>query len=255
MDLTVISKVQKTTSFVIEHLLETLLPKICVQCEKEGKYLCEVCLDSLNCISYIGICILCNNALSKKESKTFGSNCSACKKSTCIDGVLVPYQYKSQSIEKSMRALKYRGVREIADILGKAWCDYYESIPYIFRPIQITDEKNVEVIPMPLHKSKELSRGFNQAELIAKNIVKNTGWIINKTLAKRIKRTATQTKLTKPERRYNLKDAFYIKGNVKNITYIIVDDVITSGTSVRSLAKDLKNKGAKHIWIAAIAHG
>lgn len=255
MDLAVISKVQQTTALLIHNLLDAVLPKICVQCEKEGEYLCRVCLGLLKNKNNVGTCLLCRSALLKKESKTFGSTCNSCKQSMYVDGVIVPYEYTSPAIEKSIRALKYRGVREIANILGSAWCTYYESIPYIFRPLDISDTKDIELIPMPLYRSKQLSRGFNQAELIAEIISKNLNWSINKTIAKRSKRTATQTKLTKPERRYNMQGAFEIQGTVQNKTYIIIDDVITSGISIQSLAKELKKKGAKCVWAAAIAHG
>jgi len=255
MDLTVITKSKNSTTLLIQYLLDTIFPKICVQCETEGTYLCRVCLDGIKKINSIGICLLCKNTLTNKDLKFFGSNCTTCKRWTNIDGLLIPYEYTSPAIEKCIRALKYRGVRDIADILGSAWCTFFESIPYIMLHRDFLNNKDIELIPMPLHRSTKLSRGFNQAELLAEAIGKEMKWTINNTIARRIKRTSTQTKLLRPERLYNMQGAFEIQGAVQNKTYIIVDDVITSGTSIASLAKELKIKGAKRVWAAAIAHG
>jgi len=111
------------------------------------------------------------------------------------------------------------------------------------------------VVPIPLHRKKLRERGFNQAELIAKVVAKHLQVRLTKGNLKRTKATITQTSLDRKERRRNLREAFTVKNRdgfqAKNV--LLVDDVYTTGTTIKEAAKVLKEAGVKEVYVFALA--
>lgn len=104
------------------------------------------------------------------------------------------------------------------------------------------------VIPVPLHRSRERQRGFNQAELIAGRL----GRPMSTHLVRRRKNTPSQTGLTRNQRIRNLAAAFEVRGEVKG-GVIVVDDVYTTGSTVNELARALKRAGAERVEVLTVA--
>jgi ComF family protein len=104
------------------------------------------------------------------------------------------------------------------------------------------------IIPVPLHRSRERQRGFNQAELIAARL----GLPMATRLLRRRKNTPSQTGLTRNERKRNLASAFEVKGPV-NGTVIVVDDVYTTGSTANEIARTLKRAGAGRVEVLTVA--
>ena len=104
------------------------------------------------------------------------------------------------------------------------------------------------VIPVPLHRSRERRRGFNQAELIAERL----GMPVAARLLRRKKNTASQTGLTRNERKRNLAGAFEVRGAVRG-TVIVVDDVYTTGSTLNEIARTLKRAGAERVEVLTVA--
>lgn len=99
-------------------------------------------------------------------------------------------------------------------------------------------------------------RGFNQAEIFAEEIVKNFGWLSDSGLLFKSKITLSQTKLNRIERDENMQGAFELNGKVDSKKlYVLVDDVITSGATMREAVKVLKNAGVRHVWAITVVHG
>jgi len=111
------------------------------------------------------------------------------------------------------------------------------------------------LVPVPLCKKREKTRGYNQALLLAKEISKTTGIPVESSAIIRIKRTSPQKEMTVRERANNLKDAFEITNAelVKNKKIILVDDVFTSGSTVNECARVLMGAGAKQVNVLTIA--
>lgn len=118
------------------------------------------------------------------------------------------------------------------------------------------------LIPVPLHYARLRERGFNQSLLIAEEISKNTKIPIN-LIINRNKNNQTQTKLSKVERKINISDIFKVNRNDKinfdkiSLTneldrVLIIDDVLTTGATVNSIAKELSNLGFKNIDVATL---
>jgi ComF family protein len=113
------------------------------------------------------------------------------------------------------------------------------------------------IVPVPLHPLKEREREFNQAELLAARLSRATGIALNAGLLRRVKATATQTLLRRPERAVNMRGAFAVKEGVKldDKKVIVVDDVFTTGATTNDCARALRGAGALDVCVWTVARG
>lgn len=111
------------------------------------------------------------------------------------------------------------------------------------------------IIPVPMSIKKKKKRGYNQTELIAKNISKDLNIDLSLDNLKKIKDTETQSKLNEKERRNNIKNAFIVnnKLKIKNKRIILFDDIYTTGATVNECSRVLEKAGAKEILVLVIA--
>jgi len=97
-------------------------------------------------------------------------------------------------------------------------------------------------------------RGYNQAELMSKELSKVTGTPVNAALLSRVKNTAPQVSLeTDKDRRENIRGAFACNGDARGLRVLLVDDVVTTGSTMSSAAGALKKAGAASVWGLALA--
>ena len=112
-------------------------------------------------------------------------------------------------------------------------------------------------VPIALHHTKYRQRGYNQSQLLAKSLAKKCGLEVVDCL-ERIKRTPTQTKLTREERIQNVQGAFDLKTKytqqIQGKEVVLIDDVMTSGATFNSAAHVLKRNGAGKVWGMALCH-
>lgn len=143
--------------------------------------------------------------------------------------------------------LKYRGRTGNAVYLAILLTDYLKNLG-----IKL---KNYEVLPVPLSKKRGRSRGYNQAQIIAKIVAANLGLQLSSAVSK-IKDTPAQAE-TKDweERKKNLENCFAVANleSVKDKNFIILDDVFTSGATLNEIARTLKNAGARRILGLVVA--
>ncbi len=118
--------------------------------------------------------------------------------------------------------------------------------------------QNAVLVPVPLHPTKLRERGYNQSQLLAECFVQATGAGTVKALLRRTRYTASQTRLARTERISNMKNAFALRdGTVLDAatTYIMVDDVFTTGATLNSCASALLEGGARKLKVLTLAHG
>lgn len=115
------------------------------------------------------------------------------------------------------------------------------------------------LVPVPLHPTKERERGFNQSEIIAQALAKAAGPPTRvEPLLERVRFTQTQTRLNRSERDQNVKNAFAITSNavlLEDHSYILVDDVFTTGSTLNACAATLRDAGASKISVLTLGHG
>jgi ComF family protein len=144
----------------------------------------------------------------------------------------------TQPLRQIIHHLKYSERVSLARPLGDILKDCLEREPFT----------GDVIIPVPLHRSRERERGFNQAELIAARL----GRPVATRLVTRRKNTPSQTGLSRNQRKRNLASAFEVRGTVKG-RVIVVDDVYTTGSTMNEIAKTLKRAGAEKVEVLTVA--
>ncbi|MFM7222803.1 MAG: ComF family protein [Bacteroidota bacterium] len=146
-----------------------------------------------------------------------------------------------------VHAIKYQHHTSLArcmgNLMGHRLCD-----PRMQHPIDL-------LIPMPLHRSKEKKRGYNQAELLCTGLSEATGIPIGNTCIQRNLKTATQTKKSRTERWDNVRTAFPVDvpERFSNKHLLLVDDVITTGASLEACGQTALLHGAASVSFAGLA--
>jgi ComF family protein len=114
------------------------------------------------------------------------------------------------------------------------------------------------LVPVPLHPTRQRERGFNQSEELAKvwaEALPVAGWA---SLLARRDWTGSQTKLARQERLKNVRGAFVLQPDAKvspDLTYVLVDDVFTTGSTINECCRVLRRAGARDLRVLTLAHG
>ncbi len=228
-----------------KNLLAIIWPKCCLSCDEiiaEEKIFCDSCAQKLHRINEPK-CQICSFPfevyLANKKPI-----CGSClRKKPAYDRVIAAFCYES-TIGKAIGNLKYRDqhfvAKEIAKILSEragreiANCDIITSIP--------------------LHPKKLRQRKFNQSALIANEISKTK---TNNQILWRVAEKTSQVGLTQKQRQNNLNRAFLVSKTYRNEVsgkkILLIDDVMTTGATLNSCAKELKRRKAKEVICLVLA--
>lgn len=227
-------------------LLDIFFPKHCIGCRRSGEYLCTNCFAKISFDAH-SICTVCN------RPSIDGKTHPICKTRYSLDGTFCAVSYKN-IIRKLIYQLKYQPyLTDLLPLLGEL---SYESFIQNEVFIQLLKKQPI-LVPVPLTSKKLRKRGYNQAELLAKELGKRFGLTVQ-LLLKRVKETKPQYGLKREERIDNMKEAFVLSNQVlvtddKVRTIILVDDVLTTGSTMSEAAQILKKSGAKEVWGLAFA--
>ena len=205
-------------------------------CRREGSYLCTDCESYLPPLQK-PYCILC-------ASPRVPQLCESCRRvAPAFDSVRAPYEFLG-SVRNIVHDLKYRNVRIAGPYGARLLAAYLERNPY---PVDA-------YCPVPLHPRRERSRGFNQSELIARELSVLTGIPMDTTALRRTRNTPPQVSMdSADDRQSNIEDAFECTTDVPGRRYMLIDDVITTGSTMSACADALKDAGAANVWGLAFA--
>lgn len=179
------------------------------------------------------------------EKKDICSDCE--RKEHTFDICRSAFVY-NDAMRKSIYRFKYDGRREYAEYLGKRMSEELSEIIKANNPDAI--------IPVPMYKKKERKRGYNQAELLAKVLSKQTNIPLKTDIVVRCRNTKIMRSLSAIERENNLKKAFKIVGDsVKLTNIVLVDDIYTTGSTVDAVAAVLKAAGVRRVLVASLSTG
>ncbi len=237
---------QKFLSKTKEFLLDILFPKFCVNCGREGSYLCSDCFFLID-VSERQYCPFCYPPKIVLDGRT----CSSCRRFKKLNGLYSAVPYNSFMIKKLIHQFKYSYIKELAKPLSNL------IIIHLANLNKLSNFNDFVLIPVPLHKKKLKQRGFNQSEEIAKELAKTLrAPILNNVLLK-TKQTSDQVDLKKEEREKNIKGAFFCQRPdlIFNRKILLVDDIFTTGSTMEESALTLKQAGAKEVWGTAVARG
>ena len=199
--------------------MDFLFPRECLICASRGEFLCQKC---------------------KAELPRFRT-----QKANGIDGVTAIYQYSDERVRSLIEEVKFK---------------FNDSL---IKDLWIGDINIPEVdlvVPIPLHWTRQNWRVFNQEEKIAQEVRGQSSEIKVEKILVRQKMTKQQAKLDKKERRLNIRDAFRLNGQwridngkLRGKRILLVDDVYTTGESMREAGRVLKKAGVKSVWGLVLA--
>lgn len=203
-------------------IIETLFPAFCLECHREGSFLCSDCFQQIP----------------REDDKiSTETGCFA------LDGVVscCPYE-EGALLARAIHALKYDFVEELAEPLGRlmveawpsAWCE-------------------VVLCPVPLHPKRQRWRGFNQAELLARVLAEGAEMKIGQFL-ERTSFRKPQMELSRTNRLQNVRNAFKVKASTEGISHVVlVDDVATTLATLEACAAALKEAGIPKVMAIVLA--
>ena len=216
--------------------LDLLFPLRCLGCRKEGKLLCPACVATLPQLLPPYCAMYANPATDRQ--------CRRCAVMPLeVDGLRAPFLMEG-TIRDAVHSLKYRNLRAAAPELGQLLAQYLDSHPM---PVKV-------IVPVPLHPRRLRSRGYNQSELLARELGKLTGLPVNNRLLARTKNTPSQVSLAnQEERRRNTAGSFACAGDAAGQKILLLDDVATTGSTISACAAALKTGGAASVWGLVLA--
>ncbi len=229
------------------NLLDFLFPKTCLGCKKEGRYFCEKCIKDIKPV--FQICPSC------ERPSPFGLIHPLCKTRFLLDGVTSFFVYDG-IIKEAIHKLKYRLITdlktELLQIMFNEWKHKNDQMILLNRFIE---QEKPAIIPIPLFWQKEHYRGFNQSSIIGEAIAKRFNLPFNDKILLRQKNTTSQTKLREEDRKENVKNIFKVSLDIQNSidNILLIDDVWTTGATLKEAAKTLKLSGAKRVWGLTLA--
>lgn len=237
-----------------DFIFDLIFPKACLNCNREGVWLCEACSAKLQ-FSSGQYCLGC------KTPNQSGKFCAKCQPHYFLDGVIIAGNYDDKLLNQLIKALKYHFVQDVAIILGNYLVNFLQKkeettsqIPTISKILKIS---NIPIIiPVPLHSRRRRWRGFNQAEEIAEIVAQDFQLPIDAKNLTRTKHRQAQSKLNERQRLNNVTGCFSWRGqNLAGADIILVDDVVTTGATLNEGAKILKQNGAGQVWGLVVAKG
>ena len=216
--------------------LDLLFPPRCAVCDREGSFLCQECRPSLPRLER-PYCALCAGPSTKPA-------CSWCEVAPpAFDSVRAPYRFTGP-VREMVHNLKYRDLRASAPELGRLMASCLES-ERISASI---------LVPVPLHRRRERERGYNQSALLAREVSYLTGIPVAADVLRRTRDTAPQVAMAgHAERWRNIEGAFHCVGDVQGQRVLLIDDVVTTGSTMSACAEPLRASGASSVWGLALA--
>ena len=218
-----------------------LFPATCVLCSAKGLEhldLCESCYDEIKPIKY-----LCNCCAEPLE------DASACLCGHCLkarpnfEQVFACTLYQNEA-KRLVNLLKHREHLAVSNVIGQLLFFYWQQ--YV--------SCNVDAVTyVPSHQLRKRQRGFNQSYLIAKHFCRLSGKPLAKSLLTRVKWSANQVGLSRKKRMSNIKNAFKVQTSQLPKRILLIDDVVTTASTVNEVARVLKKAGAIEVYVLTFA--
>jgi competence protein ComFC len=230
------------------HALSSLFyPPTCVVCSENAErleYLCATCQSRAPRICS-PFCAKCSEPFFGAITQTF--TCANCEHRVLhFDSAVAAYRSRGV-VRKLVHDFKYGRQRHLRYPLAE-WLGETLSDP------RLRGRRFDLIVPVPLHPTRERERGFNQAALLAELLARKVALPLRAVL-ERIRYTTTQTAYDRAERMENLHDAFRLRKNrdVRQLRVLLIDDVLTTGSTLSECARVLKAAGAISVHAATAA--
>ncbi len=228
---------------ILRKVPDLFIPPVCLSCHsriKRSEYpLCEPCLEAITVLEDEGLCAVCGSPM-------VDNTCEVCWENTIYFDLGRSVFRFDGAIQQLIHALKYNGSTAVAKWFARRAAEFVRMHQH-FGGIDL-------IMAVPLHRVRRRERGYNQSDLIAKQLARFLGIAYCEPVFRK-HYTLSQTRLSKQERLKNLKAAFGLKPNLdltgKKI--LLVDDVFTTGSTVNEISKALRAANPAEIRVLAMA--
>lgn len=247
---------KSTLSTISGFVLDMVFPRSCLVCRNllltdiQDTYLCATCRGMIPLFT-VSRCAFC------RKATTLWATCDTCKPNHALKSLLVAADYGDLAVKRMVKALKYRFVTVVAHDIGEIMARYLKDRLGLMG----LESSKLIITSIPLHSQRLRWRGFNQADLIARDIAQQLSLSYLPDVLVRTKATSPQADIkNRDERIKNAKDIFAV-GPLAAVrplagkTILLVDDVATTGATLDDAARVLKAVGAKHVIGFVFARG
>lgn len=225
---------------IIQIIKDCISPKKCYSCHSEWHFLCKSCYKKIQ--QYNSICHVC-----KQWSEHYIIH-KKCKKWLYYDKLIIWVHYKNYIIKKLIHDGKFYGRKDI-------FVDF--SLLLLEKIKENIHNDNLIICSVPLHYIKKIKRWYNQSEILSKAISKNLSIPYIKDLIQKKRYTWQQSHLSRQQRLKNLKDSFKINKKIDDKidkkTIILIDDVVSTWSTINEISKVLKQGWAREVIACVIA--
>lgn len=221
-------------------LLDLVVPKRCALCARFDTLLCERCAAGLA----PALPPRCDTCWRTRDPSGRCRDCASLLVHS-LDGVRAVYELDDDA-RRLVHMLKYEGISALGEPMGRLM--HASIAPWGIRPDVVT--------AVPLHRSRQRQRGYNQAALLARILAEHAGLPQRDDLLVRTRRTAPQARaMNAATRRENVAGAFAAASAVVGRTILVIDDVCTTAATLRACADALRAAGARRVYGLTFAHG
>jgi ComF family protein len=226
-----------------KYIKDIIAPQKCYGCKREGHFFCSECFKDLP--RYEPFCYIC-----KWYSEGFSIH-KSCQPASSLSKVIVYGRYHKTILQKLIQDGKYYGKKEVFQDLGRELGNFF-SLHHT-----LTDTQEYLVLATPMCFFRRWKRGYNQSDILAAQIAEQLGVSCNTKIIIKKRYTKQQSHLWRLERLQNLRGAFRLDkryiGQIKNKKIILVDDVISTWSTLAEIASIFKIYGAKEVIGLVIA--
>lgn len=237
-----LSPLQQKLHHISRPLVDLLFPPSCAGCKRAGTILCDQCAQSVEKINQ-AICLRCGRT-QVTEANTLCSLCLADKQPVLT--MVRAAAFHTEPLRAIIHNFKYGSRPELAQPLGR----------YLLATFAAAEWQRVAidcVAPVPMFAARQKERGYNQAELLAASFCRTVRLPLATNLLRRIRFTQAQVGLSAKERKDNVKEAFEASPAMKGKNILLIDDVYTTGATLRSCAESALQQGALRVYALALA--
>lgn len=205
--------------------------------------MCEKCLEAPKPLTPEIFCVKCRTPFLRERALDENGLCRLCAAGTAEFDAAYAWGGYDGVLKDLIHCFKFHGMRSLSAPLGGYLAEAFPR-----------SERLDAIVPMPIHWTRRMVRGFNQCELLARELSRHTGVPVAKLLV-RVKRTQKQSNLAGAKRRKNVKGSFGTADAepIRGKRVLLIDDVLTTGATVNEAARELKRHGAARVAVLTVA--